>query len=46
MEGEEAQLQERVKPAGSRNARDRTDSLQGSKVCLGDEIRNSFSIVL
>lgn len=46
MEGKDAQLQEGVKLSGSRNARDRTDSFQGSEVSLGDEIRNSFSIVL
>lgn len=46
MEGKDAQLQEGVKLSGSRNARDRTDFFQGSEVSLGDEIRNSFSIVL
>lgn len=35
-----------VKLAGNRNARDRTDSFQGSEVSLGDEIRNSLSFVL
>lgn len=41
----ELQLQEGVKLAGSRNARVGADSLQGRKVSLGEERRNSLSIV-
>jgi len=46
VEGKKTQLQEEVKQSGNRNGRDRTDSLQGSEVSLGDEISSSFSIVL
>ena len=44
MEGKEAQLQEGVKLAGSRNATGRRTPCKGVK--LGDEIRNRLSIVL
>lgn len=37
MKGKKAQLQKGVKLARSRNARDQTDSLQGSEVFLGDK---------
>jgi len=45
MEGKKVHLQEGVKLAGSKNARDRTESLQGSEVSLGDKKQPQHRLV-